>query len=822
MTMNTFIRFILGPIGFLFLIAGSVQAAGPSVQSTLSSRFLARGETALLEILVTNGRTNGEMPQSPTVADVTIQAAGFGNKPMRGNRFGQVYQYLVSSYKEGHHVIPAMTLLVDGSKVTTPPIEFMVFNPDDLKWAEATVGSARFRYAAAFRVLKDAPYENEAVPVEIKVYVPSDLPVEDWGIPEFERDNVTCWRFEPNPMPGAINLLGRPYAAIGYPSTLSPTKSGKVGIGPATIRLQIQQVVLDGFMRREYVPVNLNIPKLEMTARKLPDGAPEGYANAVGHFTAVASTSQTEVREGDPVTVEVEVSGTGNLDSLEPPKPIDDSGWKIYESSANQRGDERRQISGMTVFRQFMRPLTAKTEIPAFRLVYFDPELGKYETILTDPIPLKVLPGIHAGAITGTTVAPPQAAGIPVERMTDILGLIQPEELILPSGFALPSWAPHLLGGALALLLAIKSIWMRIKTRFVKDPVAIARRAALKTLEREDGSDHLGFLRRAGHFIEEWLGNKVSTHPELQAVLDERDAQCFKQERESNSAIDRKRRGEILSLLRKTAFLWVLVAWMGSGQQSRANDAEAALQSNATAAYEAADYDRAITLWLEAGPYDRLSADTLYNIGNACYRLGSPGHAALYYRRALDRDSSHVEARQNLRFLDRKYGAITVPRPDYQYVLSRLRLSTWKNLVWAGAWMVGLGLLAFTATRPGAPVRVVALCGFILGPILAGAAGLAWYYYPDDSLFAPLERQAVVIAEKATLHADAARTSPDVIDAPQGSLCEVLKLRGEWAYVGFATKTRGWIPVDQIEHVKPDSAPRPPKIAKPKADGNSA
>ncbi len=820
--MHMFLRILLKPLGFLLLLA-TASAAAPALQTTLSSRFLARGETALLEILITNGRSDGEMPAPPAVADVTIQAAGFGNKPMRGNRFAQAFQYLVSSYKVGHHVIPAMTLVVDGEKVMTQPLEFVVFNPDELKWAEATVGGLRFRYAAAFRVMKDQPYENEAVPVEIKVYIPSEMPVEDWGIPEFERDNVTCWRFEPNPTPGAINLLGRPYAAIGYPSTLSPTKSGSVGIGPATLRLVTQQVVTDGFMRREYMAVNLNIPKLELTARKLPDGAPEGFTNAVGHFTAIASTSQTEVRQGDPVSVDVEVTGSGNLDVIEAPKPIDETGWKLYESTANQRGDERRQIYGTTVFRQFMRPLSLKKEIPAFRLVYFDPDLGKYLTVLTDPIPLKVLPPLGNGAAAGTMVPPPPpAAGIPVERMTDILGLIQPAQLVAPTGFALPSWTAHLVAGLLALVLAIKSLWMRIRPKLEKDPVKLARQSALRQLEKANAQDHSVFLKKAGHFIEEWLGDKVAAEPGLQTVLKERDDLCFKQEPHPQTKVDRQRRSEILNLLRKSALLLTLSLWLGSGSDSRAEDAAAAVQSSATAAYEAADYDRAITLWLEAGPYDRLTADTFYNIGNACYRLGSPGHAALYYRRALDRDSSHVEARQNLRFLERKHGAITVPRPDHQYVLSRLRLDTWKNLLWTAAWMAGLGILFFTSTRPGAPVRVVAICGFILAPLLACVGGLAWHYYPDDSLFAPLERQAVVIAEKATLHVDAARTSPDVIDAPQGSLCEVLKLRGDWAYVGFATKTRGWIPLNQIEAVKPDSAPRPPKIAKPKADGNSA
>ncbi|OYV04578.1 MAG: hypothetical protein CFE26_16135, partial [Verrucomicrobiales bacterium VVV1] len=417
--MNTFIPFILRPLCLILALAGSAWSA-PQVQTALSSRFIARGETTLLEIVISNGSPSPEMPQPPAVSDVTIQPAGFGNKPLPGRRLAQVFQYLVSSYKIGRHVIPPFSLTVNGDKITTQPIEFAVFNPDDLKWSEATAGDVRFRYAAAFLSLKSDPYENESVPVEIKLYVPGDLAVADWAIPEFERDGVTSWRFQPSESKGTVNLLGRSYYSIGYPSTLSPTRSGTVAIGPASIRLMTQQVIIDGFARRDYVPANLSIPKLELQVRKLPDGAPEGFSNAVGRFTAIASTSQTEVREGDPVSVDIEVTGTGNLDTLEAPKPIDDTGWKIYESSANARGDERREISGSMVFHQFMRPLSAKTSVPAFRLVYFDPDLAAYKTVLTEPIPLKVLPSLKDA--TGGVIAamPPQAAGIPLERMAAI------------------------------------------------------------------------------------------------------------------------------------------------------------------------------------------------------------------------------------------------------------------------------------------------------------------------------------------------------------------------------------------------------------------
>ena len=110
----------------------------------------------------------------------------------------------------------------------------------------------------------------------------------------------------------------------------------------------------------------------------------------------------------------------------------------------------------------------------------------------------------------------------------------------------------------------------------------------------------------------------------------------------------------------------------------------------------------------------------------------------------------------------------------------------------------------------------------MLAPLLVSIGALGWRYFPNDAEFAPLAKQAVVIAEKTALHTDAARTAPEVIDAPPGSLCEIITESGRWVYVAFASKTRGWVPIESIEKVAPDKTPEPPKFSKPKADGKTA
>jgi tetratricopeptide (TPR) repeat protein len=800
---------------FRVLAAWILLSAPAHGQTTcrLSTSFLARGEQALLEISVAGGLPN-EIPTPPKIKNIAIQASGRGpqTRILPGRRLEYVFDYIVSGYETGKYAIPPVEVVVDGGKVLTEPLDFVIFNPDELQWSEVEACGKTIRYASSFRVLNDKPFENETTTTEIKVFVPEEMIIEDWGIPDFERDGVAAWRFQPSPMRSRINLLGMRYVSVAYPSTITPTRSGKVAIGPAKIRLMTREMIMDPFPRQVSAEVYLQVPKLEIESIPLPEGAPAGFENAVGSFRLNASTTVTEVQEGDPISVDLIVSGSGNLDTLRPPQLDNPAGWKIYGTTTEQRGDERRQLSGNVVFHQSIRPLEMKSEIPPFRLAYFDPKDETYKTLTSEPIALKMRPNTSAGTNPAASV---QALPIPFERMTDILAVLRPAQLTVPAAHAIPGWLGHAGGALLALVLIAKALWMRYAPRLRKNPARDAQMRELREIAKTPPADDTRFLKSAGAFIERHLGE--NPNPEIQAILAERDAVCFLADK-PKAALDPNRRNQILKLLRQAALAFAFIAALGFGQPARAQDTT----TLALEAYESAKYDDAVKLWLGAGNYEQLSADTLYNIGNACYRSGSPGHAALYYRRALARDSSHQEARQNLRFIERKHGAIVVHRPEYQYALAKFPISFWQAACWSGLWLCGLALLVFPATRPGARLRVAAVGALVLAPLLVSVGALGWRYFPNDAEFAPLAKQAVIIAEKTALHTDAARTAPEVIDAPPGSLCEIITESGRWLYVAFASKTRGWVPVEAIEKVVPEKAPEPPKFRKPKADGKSA
>jgi tetratricopeptide (TPR) repeat protein len=793
-------RLIHFPIAlFLLLASAGTASAAAMVEAVMSSRFLVRGESGTLELFLPGEVAPDEMPATPVVKGLVIRQGSFRMMQRQGSNRRPEYciPFTISSYEIGTYVIPPIELTFGGVSQRTAPVEVRIIDEKKLNLSSTMQGGQKISYFASFHAMKDKPYVGEKQPVELKIYFPDDIYVIDWGIPDFERDGLSAWRFQPQPRLDRAPLLNRGFVAVSYPSTVSTNRAGISTLGPASLRLQLRMISLNDFGGAYAQPLNITIPAIQFDSKPLPPGAPEGFENAIGSFELSVQAGETQIRDGDPITLEMTIRGSGNLDTLNPPQLLDADGWKLYDASSAERGEERRELAGEVTFRQFMRPLRPQRAVPPFRLVYFDPARDAYDTLLSDAIPLNVLPS----TLPGVTLAAPQALPMPLEEMTDILGVVNPNAALLAARKSLPWWIWQLIPALIAAGLIIRIAARKLAPRLRKDPDLVAREREWKEVERAPNQTG-AFYRSVGHFIERWLGDRKD--PLISEVLAKRDEVCFRQDN-AEAKIDRSERQRVLRQLRRIALPLLLAFAALTPDRASATEDPAAL-------FNEGRYDAAAKAWLDSGPFEQLSSDTLFNIGNAAYRLGTPGEAALYYRRALERSPAHPEARQNLRFLERKFGSITVKRPDYQYLLARVPLTFWQGLVGASAWILAIGLLIFPATHSGAGVRIAAIAGFVTAPLLAVGGLLAWRHYPDDARFAPARDQVVIVADSSEVRTDAARTAPKVIDAPAGSLCRILTRSGEWAYVAFTNESRGWVPLVDIQPILPETTPQPPKL----------
>ena len=178
--------------------------------------------------------------------------------------------------------------------------------------------------------------------------------------------------------------------------------------------------------------------------RPLPLPAPEGYHGAVGQYSISMEVDTDRVAVNEAVTMQVVVSGAGNINTLPDPElPILD-GWRAFESSSTVNTHTQDGISsGSRVTEQLLVPGSAGDYIiPAISYTYFDPQAETYQTVSTDPIAVYVAEG---AAIAPESQAP-GAAGLAVEKQDSDIRHIKavPEKLEMAAEplFASPAyWA---------------------------------------------------------------------------------------------------------------------------------------------------------------------------------------------------------------------------------------------------------------------------------------------------------------------------------------------------------------------------------------------
>lgn len=175
-----------------------------------------------------------------------------------------------------------------------------------------------------------------------------------------------------------------------------------------------------------------------------------------------------------------------------------------------------------------------------------------------------------------------------------------------------------------------------------------------------------------------------------------------------------------------------------------------------------------------------ISNELLFNLGNTLFREEDPGQAALWYRRALLLDPRDAAARQNLRLLQRRTGALEQPPALGRTVASWLKHSQWRWVLAASAWtgVLAAGALVFLRLRGAARGWAWTLLALALPATAVAAWGTLARLDPGEA-----SRRAVVTAATTSALAAPTDTAGVIIDLPPGSEVVVRESRETWSYV---------------------------------------
>ena len=133
----------------------------------------------------------------------------------------------------------------------------------------------------------------------------------------------------------------------------------------------------------------LKVPSLTLPAR------PTEFSGGVGHFNLSAQLNKKEVKAGDPVTIRVVVSGTGNLKLIRQPIIQLPKGFEAYDIKTTDKTQlTTKGAEGNMIYDQVVVPhQEGVVSIPPVKLCYYDLAQKKYVTLQTAPMELKVSRG---------------------------------------------------------------------------------------------------------------------------------------------------------------------------------------------------------------------------------------------------------------------------------------------------------------------------------------------------------------------------------------------------------------------------------------------
>ncbi|MFH1415488.1 MAG: BatD family protein [Elusimicrobiota bacterium] len=425
---------------FILILAVSaalIYGAEPEVSFSISQREVILGDSVILTITA-RGISNPETPELPAIPDFSVKFRGvrqdsfssfqvvINGKNIQKSSSGGGYNfdYELSPKKAGTFNIPSFQINLGGRAYRTESVQIKVLD-------KSAKSQDIFIKIEADK--KDV-YLGEKILVTFKWYMNKDINEYRLSIPwldglknflvtDPELDKSKSYQkliVNGNQPVAALKereiYKGQPYAVISFQKILTPIAVGSYAFESSFLKCEVitgykrssrrgffddffnsssddffgtgGNAVTEAFATRSEA---LNITVLEVPSVQKPFG----YAGAVGDFDFTVDIKPTSLKAGEPITVTMKVSGSGNIEQLELPDFPEMPDFKSYEPESkvnvSQKGGE---VTGEKIFEKVLIPRhKGDFKIPRIAFAFFNPRKGKYQTIDRGPFEVHIAEG---------------------------------------------------------------------------------------------------------------------------------------------------------------------------------------------------------------------------------------------------------------------------------------------------------------------------------------------------------------------------------------------------------------------------------------------
>jgi hypothetical protein len=254
---------------------------------------------------------------------------------------------------------------------------------------------------------KKKAYVNEQITLTFRFYQGVRL----FNNPEYVPPSLTgFWTEDLPPRKQYYKVVnGRQYFVQELKTALFPTAAGKHTIGKAELKCTVED--LDQFFRkdpfrmldrdlmslfRQGKPQVLESKPIQIEVLPLPEmGKPGGFAGTVGSFSMKAGVDKKEVKVGEPITLKMQISGTGNVKSVGKPDIPELKDFRIYDSGSSENISKKDYlVQGVKSYETVLIPKKAGNyNVPSLEFSFFEPKSKTYKVLRSNPMLITALPG---------------------------------------------------------------------------------------------------------------------------------------------------------------------------------------------------------------------------------------------------------------------------------------------------------------------------------------------------------------------------------------------------------------------------------------------
>jgi hypothetical protein len=554
-------------LGLIASLAAAAATAAPAVVSAhLAPEQITIGESAELTITMLGGGVDALT--LPVVAGLEFRVID------KYGRVARIHGAAVAMTTLTLRVTPrtAGIFTIPGITRDTEPLILRVNRDDTLAKAGGPHGAAGAGRAAGppvpaeesvaegIRLTPDGSaflrlilpkrevYVGESVPIDIELGArPGSVQTLN-GLPTLTSSEFTLNNLRP-PERSERTIAGSPFVVLRWHSVLAPVKPGAFTLSaeaPITVKIRtrpaqdakIDDLLGDPFMQNIYGPsvkkdIQVASPPAALTVLALPaEDRPAGFSGAVGSFQITSELSATSAAVGDPLTLRMRVTGSGNFDRVDSAMLEHVDQWKTYPPQSTLKTKPDAALEGEKVFEQPLIAARAGAQtLPGLAFSYFDPSMRRYETVRTAPLAVTITPAAADASLPAAadTVAGPAAAnaedGAPPAAA--VAGL-RADHAVL-GGRRVTSLRPLYLRPAflsipVLLSLGFAAAWWRLESRESAPPRRRSAqereraKAAARALQRVESAaatgDPAGFFQAASSAVREGLAARWQLEPE--------------------------------------------------------------------------------------------------------------------------------------------------------------------------------------------------------------------------------------------------------------------------------------------------------------------